>query len=94
MIKTVYRDQLDEIDRDVERGQIKSAEAELALAEIARRLIAVDSIAVPETPHSSNAAIIVAVCTLVLVPVLTAISYLALGSPNRPDMPFAGAHVG
>ncbi len=85
--KTVYKDQLDEIDREVERGQIKSGEAELARTEIARRLIALGELESESSPKSSNAAIIAAVCALVLTPVLTGVAYVSLGSPGRPDMP-------
>ena len=39
----VYRDQLDELERDKAEGRISAVEAEAARAEIARRLIAADS---------------------------------------------------
>ena len=38
----VYRDQLDELERDKAEGRISAGEAEAARAEIARRLIAAD----------------------------------------------------
>ncbi len=87
--KSVYREQLDEIDLDVDRGQIEAGEAELARAEIARRLIALDQSADgnPAPVKSSTATMVTAICTLVLVPVLAATGYMALGNPDRPDMP-------
>ncbi len=87
--KSVYREQLVEIDQDVERGQIDAGEAVLARAEIARRLIALDQPANgnPAPVKSSTATMVTAICALVLVPVLAGATYMALGDPNRPDMP-------
>lgn len=86
---SVYRDQLKEIDREVERGQIAADEADLARTEIARRLLALSQSEVdrPGTSAPSRFTIITAICTMVLLPFLVGISYLALGSPGRTDMP-------
>ena len=87
--KSVYREQLDEVDRDLERGQIAASEAELAKAEIARRLIALDESAT-KTRQSANfttAALVTAICTMILLPIASVAAYVALGNPDRPDMP-------
>ncbi len=86
---SVYREQLDEIDRDVERGQIGGAEAELARNEIARRLIALDQSASKNigSKNRSTATLVTAICSMVLVPVMAVTAYMALGSPQRPDVP-------
>ncbi len=87
--KSVYRDQLEEIDADLKRGQIVKAEAEMARAEIARRLIALDQLAPNATGASrpSTAAWVVSICAAVLVPVLSVVGYVSLGNPEKPDRP-------
>lgn len=87
--KSVYREQLDEVDRDLDRGQIGKAEAELARTEIARRLIALDETdtVIQSSDNYSTATIVTAICGLVLVPVLSVVVYVSLGNPQRPDMP-------
>ena len=49
----VYRDQLDELERDKAEGRISAGEAEAARAEIARRLIAADGEARAEAASAS-----------------------------------------
>ena len=44
----IYRDQLDEVDRDVERELISTDEAEAARAEIGRRMLAIDTVSAPD----------------------------------------------
>ncbi|MFZ2101413.1 MAG: c-type cytochrome biogenesis protein CcmI, partial [Oricola sp.] len=41
----IYKDQLRELDADIERGAIEPAEADYARAEIARRLLAAEAAA-------------------------------------------------
>ncbi len=53
----VYRDQLDEIERDLKFGLIGAAEAEAARIEVSRRLIAAAEMAGTITPAQDNAAI-------------------------------------
>src|SRR5210317_950679 len=48
----IYRAQLEEIDRDLERGLLEADEAERARAEVARRLIAASK---EDRPHDSAA---------------------------------------
>jgi cytochrome c-type biogenesis protein CcmH len=88
----VYRDQLDEIERDRAAGLIEDNEAAGAQVEVSRRLIAaVDAQAPSSAP--SIAAIwrrrAVAVVALVVLPVGAAWFYLAVGSPLLPDQPLA-----
>jgi cytochrome c-type biogenesis protein CcmH len=87
----VYRDQLDEIERDRHAGLIGETDAQAARVEISRRLIAAADAA--EFAHSlpigsplwrRRAAAIAAV---VLLPLVAAILYLALGSPQLPGQP-------
>ncbi len=88
---SVYRDQLDEIDRDRERGVIRGDEAEAARTEIARRLIRAGS---AEDGKDANAAgeaprRIAALAAVIAMPVLALGLYLLVGSPTIPDAPLA-----
>jgi cytochrome c-type biogenesis protein CcmH len=81
----VYRDQLDEIERDRAAGRIGSQEAEAARVEVSRRLIAAaDAEAAPvvSSPMRRRA---VALAALVLLPLAAGTVYLALGSPKLPS---------
>lgn len=88
---SVYRDQLEELERDLERGVVAPAEAEAARTEIARRLIRADSarqtagtLSGSETPRRFAAA-----AAVIGIPVLALGLYVSLGSPDLPDAPLA-----
>jgi cytochrome c-type biogenesis protein CcmH len=87
----VYRDQLDEIERDRSVGLIGEAEAQAARIEVSRRLIAAADAA--EFAHSMPVGASLwrrraaAVAAVVLLPVGAAAFYLALGSPQLPGQP-------
>jgi cytochrome c-type biogenesis protein CcmH len=88
---SVYRDQLQEVDRDLERGVIAPAEAEAARTEIARRLIRADAdgrgapaLGAAQAPRRASA-----LAAVVVMPVLAVGLYVALGSPDMPDAPLA-----
>jgi cytochrome c-type biogenesis protein CcmH len=87
----VYRDQLDELERDGRSGLIGNAEAEAARVEIARRLIAAAD-AAAEAPKGKSsvwgrrAAIFAA---LVALPIGAISLYLSIGSPSLPTHPSA-----
>ena len=83
----VYRDQLDELERDLKAGTIGKNEAEAARVEIARRLLAAADAAKaqsvedhPATTARFRRAAIVAV--LLLLPLGAISLYLRLGSPE------------
>ena len=84
----VYRDQLDEVERDRERGVLAGADAEAARAEIARRLIrtsgAGEVVAAPSGRRRSWAT-----AAVIAMPVVALIVYLVVGSPASPDEPLA-----
>lgn len=87
---SIYRDQLGEVDRDLDRGVIGEREAAAARTEIARRLIQADrAAAVPPVPASETRRRIATLAGLVGVPVVAVAAYLALGSPDLPDIPLA-----
>jgi len=83
----VYRDQLDEIDRDAAANLIGSAEAEAARVEISRRLIAAveagkaaSKAAGPAFDRRYRWATLAA--AVLLLPLGAGLSYRSLGSPN------------
>ena len=97
----VYKDQLEEIERDQSFGLIAPAEADAARVEVSRRLLAADSAArgrkaAADSPPARRRA--VAAGSLVLVPAGAIAVYLALGSPDLPGAPLssrvAQAHGG
>jgi len=88
----VYRDQLDEIERDRASGTIGAAEAEAARVEVSRRLLAAADAGMPPAAdptlrlrHRRWAA----VSALVFIPLGAICIYLVLGSPNLPGQPLA-----
>jgi cytochrome c-type biogenesis protein CcmH len=94
--RAVYADQLAEIEFDLGRGLIGTAEAEAARIEISRRLLAQagsepknsDRKAAAAEPSSAiRTAIVVA------IPLLALALYLRLGQPSLPGEPHAGSTV-
>jgi cytochrome c-type biogenesis protein CcmH len=82
--RTVFRDQLSELDRDVARGIIGEKDAEAARNEISRRLIAAAGGPAAAT-HRAPAAL--AVITALIVPLVAYSLYFRIGSPGLPDVP-------
>lgn len=89
----VYRDQLGEVDRDVERGLLTEAQASAAKVEIQRRMLAADSEAQAASKGQATPGrktrVALAVMLAVLVPVGSLLLYSVLGTPGMPDFPFA-----
>ncbi len=86
----VYRDQLDEIERDRAAGLIGGAEAEAARIEVSRRLLAAaDAPAAAPVAAASWRRRAVAIAALLLLPLGAAGLYLTLGSPDLPGQPLA-----
>ena len=84
-----YKAQLDEIQRDVERGQLPQSEAASARAEAARRLISLRSETQAAPVANRRARLTVAVAIAVGVPVIALPLYAYLGQPLTPDEPLA-----
>jgi cytochrome c-type biogenesis protein CcmH len=90
----VYRDQLDEIERDLTAGNIGAKEAQAARTEISRRLLAshqTETATGHPSPVSSPSRMrrLAGALTFILLTVGTGSLYLALGSPNLPGQPAA-----
>jgi cytochrome c-type biogenesis protein CcmH len=79
--RAIYRDQLEELDRDKVRGLIGEAEAQAARNEISRRLL---QAAKPKASAAGNRYALLAV---LLVPLIALPIYTKFGSPLLPDVP-------
>ncbi|MBV8653032.1 MAG: c-type cytochrome biogenesis protein CcmI [Alphaproteobacteria bacterium] len=89
--RSIYRDQLAELARDVERGVVDAGQAAAARLEIERRLLATESGDAAE-PGAASAAPVDGVTIVMLAASVSAGAvalYLALGSPHLGDAPFA-----
>jgi len=90
----VYRDQLDEIERDRKTGLIPVNEAEAARLEISRRLLAAADKTVKALPDADTASLwrrrAAALIALIALPVIAAGLYIQWGSPNLAGAPLAG----
>ena len=95
----VYRDQLEEVERDRKAGLIGEAEAQTAKIEIQRRLLAaadaIDARAMAGagekgTQWRRRAAALVA---LVVLPLISVGLYLSWGSPHLPGAPLAARQI-
>lgn len=85
----VYRDQLREVDRDLERGVISADEAERLKAEIGRKVLDADRRLAAEGARRGPGNLALALGVLVLLLVGTFGLYLRQGAPGAPDMPIA-----
>ena len=85
--QAVYRDQLRELDRDITRGLLSSAEAAAARLEIQRRLLAADR--VPAAPPRLSRSPVLAAVVFLVIAAGSVSSYLWLGSPGVPDEPYS-----
>ncbi|WP_442128725.1 c-type cytochrome biogenesis protein CcmI [Rhizobium leguminosarum] len=83
----VYRDQLRELDRDLDGGLITPEEADYARAEIGRRLIAVFADEPAETPKPARHHRFTEAFVLLVLPVLGLCLYLTTGRPDLPSQP-------
>lgn len=88
----VYRAQLREVDRDLERGLIDNEQAEAARTEIARRLIAAGRAGAAEAESGAKGEggpRLARLAATALLPLAAIGLYLELGSPDIPDQPLA-----
>lgn len=84
---TVYKDQLAELEREVERGSLNAAQAEAARTEIQRRILSVGDQATEKARPRRLTAIIVMV--VLVVPLVGFGVYIMLGQPWLPDQPYS-----
>jgi cytochrome c-type biogenesis protein CcmH len=84
----VYRDQLEEVERDRERGLIDDREAEAARLDVQRRLLAAGRQQGEGAPRSATRPVVALVLGLVVVGSSLAL-YGEVGSPHLPGQPLA-----
>lgn len=90
----VYRDQLDEIDRDRAAGLINDQESEAARLEVSRRLLKAAN-ATPATPAKASGARTAALAIAILaIPALSAALYYRFGAPQAVEPRVAAAPAG
>lgn len=88
---TVYKDQLSELDRDLDRGVLTPDQAGAARVEIQRRVLTASEgarVAGMATPAAGQR-LPMAVAITLMVPLLSFTLYRDLGSPELPDQPYA-----
>jgi cytochrome c-type biogenesis protein CcmH len=85
----IYRAQLAEIDRDLERALLEPEEAERARTEVARRLLAASKAAVKPTASSKPNRWLPATLVIIMLGVGFG-TYAIIGAPGYPDMPLQG----
>ncbi|MGB1214395.1 MAG: c-type cytochrome biogenesis protein CcmI [Pikeienuella sp.] len=88
----VFRDQLKELDRDLERGTVDPDQAEATKLEISRRLLAADAeenAADGAVPAPRAASRIAALVLVLAAPIGAYLLYDDIGAPGAKDQPFA-----
>ncbi len=87
----VYRDQLAEVDRDLERGLLDAEQAEAARIEVKRRMLAAAGEPPAREAGSSRQGrpVVSTLVVAALVPAAAFGLYLVLGMPQAPDRPLA-----
>ena len=87
----VYKDQLTEIDRDLDRGVLTGDQGDSARTEIQRRMLAAAEHAQPtaKAAPSPKRPMALAAGLALAVPALSFGLYGMLGSPAMPDQPYA-----
>lgn len=84
----IYRDQLDEIDRDLSRGVLTEDEAERTRAEVSRRLLDADRRGARRMHDAPRSARLVAAGLVALAVMAGGVAlYSIQGAPGYPDLP-------
>ncbi len=85
----VYKDQLLEIEADLERGLLNEEQGRAARVEIKRRMLAAADSGETALEQASGSNTLMIVILSLSVPVGAVLMYLSLGSPERSDQPLA-----
>ncbi len=83
----VYRDQLNEVDRDIAKGSVSPEEGERLRAEVARRLLETNRTQQVQPTQTSSSGPVPYVLTLALLAAGLGSYYFYLGAPGYPDLP-------
>jgi cytochrome c-type biogenesis protein CcmH len=89
--RAVYRAQLQELERDVDREVIGRADVHAARLEIERRLLAADAGPMARSARLGSSRAL-AIATALIICGGAGTLYLQLGAPAVPDVPFAEQH--
>jgi cytochrome c-type biogenesis protein CcmH len=87
----IYKDQLLEVEKDLERGLVSEEEAEAARMEIKRRMLTI--VPAEKMADAQQGGMLLMVCIGVFVSFGAISGYVWLGSPNQPDFPFVSRNV-
>ncbi|MFD2815579.1 c-type cytochrome biogenesis protein CcmI [Paracoccus aerius] len=85
----VYRDQLREVDRDLERGVISAEDAARLRTEIGRKVLEADRRLSQAAPEGKDGRGLLALGVLALLFMAAVTLYLREGQPGRGDLPIA-----
>jgi len=83
----IYKDQLREIEKDIDRGTVDRRDGEASRTEISRRLLRASQNQREGQTQSAHFARVAAIALLIALPVTTILGYYWLGSPQLPDAP-------
>lgn len=87
----VYKDQLGEVEKDLERGLVSETEAEAARTEIKRRMLAIVPASQTGTSDQGGSVLMIGIGAFISIGAIA--SYLWLGSPDQPDFPYASRNL-
>src|SRR5215831_16474696 len=90
----VYRDQLEEIERDRADGRIGHDEFEAARVEVSRRLLGAAAATAAQAAPRNGRRIAALASAVVVVPLIAGSLYHVLGSPELPGEPSASRETG
>lgn len=85
----VYRDQLDEVERDLARGVLTEAEAEAVRLEVSRRLLEADRRVSAEDAANTGQIMPAAIAIIAVLLAGGGWLYTSFGAPGYPDLPMA-----
>ena len=85
----IYRDQLGEVERDLDRGVIGETEAQAARTEISRRMLRAGQESEEDGTAASPRMRGVATMAIIAMPLAALAFYLFVGSPELPGEPLA-----
>ena len=85
----IYKDQLDEIERDLALNLIDAKEAEAARVEVSRRLLTAAAVAPARAKPNRSARRAIMLVALLALPLFSGALYYRLGAPEMPSFPLA-----
>jgi len=85
--RAIYRDQLQELEREVGRGVVEAGAASAARLELQRRLLAADAAATPA--HTGTRQPLIAAGLALAIILVAGGLYWRMGAPALPDEPYA-----